>query len=155
MTTLVRYRYLFVGAGFFVSGIACLDLLLEFFCARFPLLFYLIAAIIGLGVGHKLKTWLVGHGALKNVLKIAGLVFCLLGGMSIVTLSQSPTNWGTKCSFRYCGRGLSGLSLFTSPYPVGKLSCSALWLCANEYRLSSSQNKELDRQIKDQGCPIP
>ena len=62
MTTLVRYRYLFVGAGFFVSGIACLDLLLDFICARFPLLFYLIAAIIGLGVGHKLKTWLVGHG---------------------------------------------------------------------------------------------
>ena len=155
MTILVRYRYLFVGAGFFASGIACLDLLLEVFCLRFPLFFDLIAAIIGVGVGHKLKTWLIGHGALKKFLKVTALAFCFLGFISAANLMLMAPNWGTKCSFRYCGRGLSGLTLLTSPYPVGTLSCSALWLCANEYRLSPSQSKELDRLIEAQGCPVP
>ncbi len=155
MTTIVRHRYLFVGSGFFVSGVACVDLWLELFCARFPLLFYLIAAIIGLGAGHKLKTWLIDHGALKKVLKVVSLTCCFVGCLSIAQLTLMQPNWGTKCSFRYCGRGLSGLTLLASPYPVGKLSCSALWLCANEYRLSSSQKKELDRLIEVQGCPVP
>ena len=155
MTSMIRHRYLWVGAGFFVSGIACLDLLLEVFCARFPLLFYLIAAIIGLGVGHKLKTWLIDHGALKKVLKATALTVCFLGCLSVANLMLMPPNWGTKCSFRYCARGLSGLTLLTSPFPVGMLDCSALWLCANEFRLNASTRKELNRQIKDQGCPEP
>ena len=155
MSTIARHRYTCVGAGFFVAGITFFDLFLTLFCGRLPLLVYLIAAAIGLAVGSKMKTWLIGHGALKKVFKVIALTGCFLGGMSIVTLTLMQPNWDSKCAFRHCNRGLSGLSLFSSPYPVGTLSCSALWLCANEFPLSSSQKVELDRLITFQGCPAP
>ena len=153
--TLDLDRYALVGAGFLVSVLACLDLLLVVVCAGFPLLFYLVAAGLGALVGVKLKTWLVGHGALKKVLKGVGVTFCFLGLLSAAALTLKKPNWDTRCSFRLCGKALSGFSLFERPYPVGTPSCRGLWLCANEYRMSPAQRAELDRLIEVQGCPLP
>ena len=153
--TLNLDRYNLIGAGFFVSGLACLDLLLVVFCAGFPLLFYLVAGAVGFLVGGKSRTSLVGHGALKKLFKGVALTGCFLGLLSAGTLTLRKPNWNTKCSFRYCGKALSGFSLSQTPYPVGTPNCRGLWLCANEAQMNTAQKAELDRLIEVQGCPIP
>lgn len=147
-----------VSAGLLMSGLACLDVLLTVFCARFPLLFYLLAGAIGAGIGtlirRKGRGWLDSHPTVKKSLKGLALTGCFFGLLSAGFLTFSPTNWQTKCSWRHCGRALS-FSLLDTPYPVGTPSCRALHMCANEYPLNPAQHAELDRLIKLQGCPEP
>ena len=147
-------RYALVGAGFFMSGLACLDMVGEILCSRFPLLFYLILGAIGMGIGNKARSWLQPRKRLKTFVQIVAIMGCLGGISSAAILSFYGANWDTKCSWRYCGRAL-GVGLFVSPFPVGEPSCRMIHLCANEYRMSPSESAELDRLVKETGCPAP
>ena len=115
-------RYSLVSAGFFMSGLACLDVVGELLCIRFPVLFYLILGAIGIGIGNKAQGWLQNRKRLKTFLKIVAFTGCFLGLLSATGLTVYGANWDTKCSWRYCGRAL-GMGLFESPFPVGGASC--------------------------------
>ena len=147
-------RYALVGAGFFMSGLACLDGVGELLCVRFPFLFYLVLGAIGFGVGKKTRRLLQHRVRLKTFFKVVAFVVCLGGISSAAMLSFYGADWGTKCSWRYCGRAL-GIGFLKSPFPVGSPSCSMIHLCANEYRMSPSESAELKRLVKETGCPAP
>ena len=147
-------RYAMVCAGFFMSGLACLDGVGELLCIRFPLLFYVVLGAIGIGIGNKARSWLQNRRRLKTFFKVVGLTGCFLGFVSAAGLTLYGANWDTKCSWRYCGRAL-GVGLTKSPFPVGTPSCRVIHLCANEYNMSSSESAELNRLIEETGCPEP
>ena len=63
-------RYSLVSTGFFMSGLACLDVVGELLCIRFPLLFYLILGATGIGIGNKARGWLQNRKRLKTFLKV-------------------------------------------------------------------------------------
>ena len=147
-------RYALVGAGFFMSCLACLDGVGELLCVRFSVLFYLVLGAVGIGVGNKTRRLLQNRRRLKIFFKGIAFVVCLGGISSAAMLSFYGANWDTKCSWRYCGRAL-GIGLLKSPFPVGSPSCRMIHLCANEYRMSSRESAALKRLVKETGCPAP
>ena len=144
-------RYVLLTTMFCLSLPACLDVFLSFVCVRFPLPFYLAAGASGVFLGVKIKDWLSAGGLFRAVVQIVAIMVCFMGFLCAGVLSASAPNWHTKCSWSYCGEALS-FSLLHSPFPVGTPDCSALHMCANEARLNTSQDTELRRLIKVQGC---
>jgi len=147
-------RYTMVAAGFLMSALACLDVVGELLCIRFPLLFYVILGAIGIGIGNKARGWLQNRKRLKNFFKVVALTGCFFGFISAAGLTVFGANWDTKCSWRYCGRAL-GVGLTKSPFPVGTPTCRVLHLCVNEYNMSPSESAKLYRLIKEGECPAP
>ena len=155
MTHSLRRRYTLIASFFFVSILASLDVFLTVvLCGRFPLLFYIIFAVIGALIGRKFAPKLTGPGRFKMFLKSTALSGCLIGLLSLGVLITSSPNLTTHCSWRHCGR-LLGWSVWMSPFPAGSPSCRALHMCVNEYPLSEAQNTTLYQLIESQGCPAP
>ena len=77
-----------------------------------------------------------------------------LGLLSSLIMIFSAPSWNSKCAFRYCGR-IRGIGLLESPFPVGNPGCGALHMCANEYRYSNYERRELYRFISEEGCEPP
>ena len=142
------------GAAFMVSGLILCDVFLEFFCVRFPLLFYLISAGVGFGVAGPFsriapqRRWLsfVTHFLCRTVvgLGVVGTVF--------LTINLQPSN--SKCSWRRCGRIL-GPHLLRSPFPAPPMSCEVLSRCINEYPYTKPQYADVLGLLKDMKCPPP
>ena len=130
------------------------DLFFELFCARFPLLFYLIAGAVGALVGKKLSGWLAGEGGFKKALRGLAIAGCVMGLLGAGVLSMAPPMWHSKCGFRYCGRAL-GVSLFRSPFPVGSPSCRDLHMCVNEYPFTPTEMNQMDDMIERNSCAPP
>ena len=147
----LRRRATLLGAGVGCSIVAGGDVFFDLFCLRFPLFIYLTAALIGAAGGRGIAAWTRSRPNLQRPVQFLALGLCVLGVMSASYVALSPPNWSSKCAFRYCGRGLSGLSLGQSPYPVGFLDCGNLHLCANEYRLSPAQRQTLYERIEALG----
>jgi len=148
------WKYRAVTTGAFLSGLVGFDLFLNFFCAGFPLLFYLIAGGLGAWVGGVLHRRLSSTNPAAKFVRWMGVSLALFSLCGIVVLSTSPVNWETKCSWRYCGRAM-GPGLLKSPFPVGTPSCSAWWKCANEYPFTPDQYEIALRRMDSQGCPAP
>ena len=148
------YKIRLVAAGAFVSGLVATDLFLNFFCSFWPLLFYLAAAGLGAWKAEKLERRFSGDTAGATFVRRLGIGLALFSALGLVTLSVMPVNWHSKCAWRYCGRAM-GLGLLKSPFPVGTPTCGAWSKCANEYRFSPEEYRELLRRIEKQGCPAP
>ena len=143
-----------VSALFFMSMLVGCDVLLEVFCARFPLMFYVVAALIGYWVGTKMAAWITGEGGGKKILRILVTIVCIGGLFGTIALSTLTPLWGSKCGWRYCARAL-GPSPMRSPFPVGTPSCGNLHMCANEFPYTPAERPYFDALIERHDCPPP
>ncbi len=147
-------RYRIVSAAAFLSGLVALDLFFSFFCASFPLLFYLIAGALGASRGPYFHARFSGDNRAARFVRGAGICLALFSVTGIIVQCVRPVNWNTKCSWRYCGRAMSP-GLLKSPFPVGTPTCRGWWTCANEYPFTPDEYQSALRRIEKQGCPAP
>lgn len=143
-----------VGAGVYVSVFVATDLLLNFFCSFWPLIFYVGAAALGARKAPALNSRYSGKTSWSRFVRRLGVGVAVFSAAGLVILSAAPVNWDSKCAWRHCGRAF-GVGLMRSPFPVGTPTCSAWRMCANEYRMSEGQYSELLRRMDKQGCAMP
>ena len=149
-----RKLYSRVSALFAMSLVMGWDLLLELFCARLPLLLYLVAGGLGGWIGWKCAVWLAGDGGGRKLLRAFAILVCVMGLLGAGVLSYVQPRWSSHCGFRYCGRAL-GVGLWHSPFPVGTPSCRDLHMCANEHIFTEMERDDLYELIAENGCEPP
>ena len=151
-TKTVRYRA--VSAGAFLSGIVGVDLLLNFFCAGFPLVIYLVVGGLGAWFGGACHDKLARAGGGARFVRRVGAFLAFFSVCGIVAQFALPVNWETKCSWRYCSRAM-GPGLLESPFPTGTPNCSAWHKCANEYPFTPVEYDRALQRMDRQGCDAP
>ncbi len=146
--------YGLVCSLFFMSLVMGCDLFFELFCARIPLVLYLVTGALGAVFGVKFSGWLSVGGWGRKALRALAILGCGMGllGAGALTFFQPP--WGAHCGFRYCGR-VMGLGLFQSPFPVGTPSCRDLHMCANEFPFTERARRDFYDLISTRGCEMP
>lgn len=150
--TIPKYRA--VSAGAFLSGLVGLDLFLNLFCTGLPLLFYLVVGGLGAWFGGARHARLSRTGGVARFVRRAGVLLAIFSVCGVCVQWVMPIDWGTKCSWRSCGRAM-GPGLLKSPFPVGSPSCSAWMKCANEYPFTPQEYKLALQRMDSQGCPAP
>ena len=143
-----------VAAGAFISPLVAADLFFNFFCSLLPLFIYLFVGCYGALRGARLHARFAKRTRLATFVRRLGISLAIFSLLGALTLFVIPTDWNTKCAWRYCGRAL-GLSLTRSPFPVGKPSCAAWHRCANEYPYSRTESRLLFQRMDKQGCAAP
>ncbi len=143
-----------VSAGAVLSGLVALDLFLSLFCARFPLILYLVVGGFGWWFGGSVHKRITGPSAGAKFIRGIGIALACFSTLGIAAQLMIPVNWNTKCSFRYCSRAM-GPGLFDSPFPVGSMSCSAWHKCANEYQFSAQDYSRMLQKMEEQDCAPP
>jgi hypothetical protein len=149
-----RYLIRLVSVGVFLSFFLATDLFLSFFCAAWPAIFYLVATALGVLYAERLYRRFSGHTFRSRIVRRIAVGLAVFSATSLMVLFSKPVNWDSKCSWRHCGRAL-GVGLLESPVPVGTPNCSAWHMCANEFRFSKSEYRELLRRMDEQGCAEP
>ena len=143
-----------VSAGAFLIVLVATDLFLTFFCGSWPLFMYLAVGGFGAWRGESLHRRFSGDGGGSKFVRGLGIGLAGFSALGLVVLFAMPVQWGTKCSWRYCGRAL-GPGLLESPFPVGTPPCSGWSTCVNEYQYSAPEYRRVLRRIEAQGCPEP
>jgi len=141
-------------AAVFLFVFVATDLFFNFFCAQWPLLFYLVAGGLGAWKAEALHKRFSGTSFFSKLVKLCVAPIALSSVVGLVVLAATPVRWDTKCSFRYCGRAM-GPGLLKSPFSVGTPTCRGWWVCANEYPYSASEYSKMLKRIEAQGCPMP
>ncbi len=141
-------------AAVMACALVLLDLPLELFCARFPLLFYILVAGFGYAIGGRVFRWQERSSWGAKILRFVGRAIVILGVLGAATLSFYHPPWASKCAWRSCGR-LLGPGLLQSPFPPPLTSCQDMHRCANEYQYSQSDYARLCQRMKAQGCEPP
>jgi len=147
-------KYRAVSAGAFLSGVVGMDLFLNFLCSGFPLLLYLVIGGLGAWFGGARHAWLSRDSGGAKFVRRVGVFLALFSVCGIAVQFVLPVNWGTKCSWRYCGRAM-GPGLLQSPFPVGTPDCGAWHMCANEYQFTPVDYDSALQRMKRQGCAAP
>jgi hypothetical protein len=147
-----RARLLWAGA--LLSVLVATELFLRFFCASWPLGVYLLVGGLGAWRGERLHQRFSAETLGATLVRRCAQGLALFSAVGLVGLTALPPQWGTKCSWRYCGRAL-GPGLLQSPFPVGEPSCGAWSVCANEYPYSPAEYQKILGRIESQGCPAP
>jgi hypothetical protein len=150
----VTVKFRAVSTGAVLSGLVALDLFFSLFCARFPLILYLLVGGFGWWVGGSVHKRVTGPSTGAKFIRGIGIALACFSAFGILAQLVIPVNWNTKCSWRYCSRAM-GPGLFDSPFPVGALSCSAWHKCANEYQFSPGEYSRLLQRMEQQECAPP
>ena len=150
----LTYKIRFLWAGAFLSGLVVTDLFQSLFCSSWPLVFYLGVWGIGAWMGEGLHRRFSAQTRGATIIRRGAIGMALLSALGLMVLFVMPVRWDSKCAWRYCGRAL-GPGLLESPFPVGTPSCRGWSLCVNEYPYSRSDQAEVLRRIREQGCPEP
>jgi hypothetical protein len=144
-----------IGSGLvFLSFLVGLDLVSSAICFSLPLLFYLVAGMLGALFGGFSARWFVGEGRLKKQVRIAGFVVITAGVCGAAYKTVTPPNWDSHCGYTECGRVL-GPGILQSPYPVGIPPCNVLNRCINEYPFNNREYHAFYDLIGEVGCPPP
>tara|TARA_B100000579_G_scaffold134671_1_gene109029 strand:+ start:464 stop:955 length:492 start_codon:yes stop_codon:yes gene_type:complete len=141
-------------AGAFISVLVATDLFLNFFCASWPLIVYLLIGAWGAWRGKGLHQRFSSDSLGSRFARKLGSGLAIFSAVGLFMLFAMPPQWESKCAWRYCGRAL-GIGLLQSPFPVGSASCRAWHICANEYPYSEKEYRKILNRIEEQGCAPP
>jgi len=148
------YKIRLLWAGAFISGLVATNLFLYLFCSSWPLVIYLAVGGVGAWKAERLHERFSAQTTGATIIRRGAICLAIFSAVGLIALFAMPTNWDTKCSWRYCSRAL-GPGLLDSPFPVGTPSCRGWSTCVNEYSYSPAQYRRVLRRIEKQGCPAP